>query len=112
MLTKLIRGAFLLTLGFVGLRLASPYVKDYQFRRLIYEEVDSHASRAHPEELRDHVLQIGRGMELNLAPDDISVEHSPRSVEVRVTYSMPVDLIWYQYRIHFEIVAHPTYLGG
>ena len=108
MVSFLARGAFLLALGFVGLRLGTPYVLNYEFTQLVQEEVDSHAIPLHPSELQQHIVRIGRELGLNLTPADVLVEPLPHgSAEVRVYYGVPIDLFWYEYKVVFIIVAHP-----
>ncbi len=105
-----VRGAFLMALGFVALRLGSPFLEGFEFRQLIHREVASHAVRPHPEEVREHILSLGREMGLNLSPDDITVGQFPLGrLRVRVDYSIPVNLVWYQYKLNFQVLAQtPT----
>ncbi len=104
MLRRLFFGAVLLALGFVLLRVGSPYAQSYQFARAIRDEVESGAVRNSPSAIHTRVLEMGRALGLELADDSVSVQ--PRegmvgfSVEVR--YEVPVDLIWFQHRLRFD----------
>ena len=107
MVSLIIRGAFLLALGFVSMRLGSPYVQSYQFQRLIHDEVESHSVSPHPTALHERIVKIGREMGLNLSGEDVTVEQLQRGFEVRIHYTVPVDLVWYRYSVNFDIVSHP-----
>ncbi len=105
MLRRLFFGAVLLVLGFVLLRVGYPYAQSYQFARAIRDEVESGAVRSSPGAIHARVLEMGRAMGLNLADDDVLVEprHGMSGFDIHVRYEVPVDLIWYQQRLKFDI---------
>ena len=103
---QVVSGVLLMIVGLVGLRVGSPYWRSYLFRRSIQTEVDSNSVRPHPNELHEHILKVARETGLNIGADDITVAQLPLGrLRVRVHYSFPVNLGWYQYKVGFDFVS-------
>ena len=108
MLRRLVFAAVLLALGFALLRVGTPYVRSYQFARIIRDEVESQSVRPHPSAIHARVLELGRGQGINLADDDVAVERVEGGFQVRVHYNVPVDLIWFQYQLSFDFIQRTS----
>lgn len=106
MVGKVVKGIFLLCLGFVGLRMGAPHVKSYEFARVIKDEVESKSVKPSPSELHARVLELGNNMGLDLHPEDISVSPlDSGGYEVRVHYDTKTDLIIFQPEQSFDFVT-------
>jgi len=106
MLGRVLKAALLLSLGFVGLRMGLPYVQSYQFARVIRDYVESLPTRPHPTEVHQRVVELGQGMGIPLAAEDVTV--SPRQgggFEVSVHYDVMVDLLFFQHRTSYDFTS-------
>jgi hypothetical protein len=112
MVGKVLKGVVLLCLAFVGLRMGAPYVKSYEFARVIKDEVETKSVKPSPTELHARVLELGRNMDLNLKPEDVSVtSRDSGGFEVIVHYDVTVDLILFQHQQSFDFTTR-TRAGG
>ena len=112
MVGKVLKGVVLLCLAFVGLRMGYPYIKSYEFARVIKDEVESKSVKPSPKELHARVLELGRNMDLNLSPEDVSITPlDSGGYEVKVHYDVQVDLFFFQPTQSFDFTSR-TRAGG
>ena len=109
-MSRFIKAAFLLSLAFVGFRLAQPRIRAYSFADIIKQEVESKQVRPSPGELHKRIIELGNDFGLNLqatnTDDDVTVTAlDSGGFEVKVHYDVPVDLGVYLYQEHFDFVT-------
>lgn len=105
-MATVIKAVLLLVLGFLGLQLGTPYVRSYEFARVIKEDVESRSVHPHIGQVHRRVLDLGKNMGLNLKPEDVSVGALPKGgFEVKVHYDVPVDLLFFQYQERFDFIS-------
>ncbi len=107
-MARIIKSVILLGLAFVGLRLAQPRIKAYQFADVIKAEVESRTVRPSPGELHKRIVELGHtyGLELTESDDEVMVSSlESGGFEVKVHYDVPVDLFFYVYQEHFDFIS-------
>ncbi len=106
MVTRIVKAVLLLALGFVGIRLAKPYIQSYEFARVIKDDVESQAVRPRASVLQKRIIELGKNFGLDLGDFDVVVSPlESGGFEVKVHYDEPVDLIFFQYNEHFDFVS-------
>src|SRR5690242_4816541 len=106
MVGKVVKGVVLLCLAFVGLKMGGPYIKSYEFARVIKDEVETKAVKPSPKQLHERVLELGKNLDLNLAPEDVSVTPlDSGGYEVKVHYDVMVDFIFFQHEQSYDFTS-------
>ena len=103
----LIKGIFtlaiLVALGFVGVKVIPVYFNNSQFADYIRDRaVRATVERtAAPEIIQAEVVHYARGLGLPVVSDNVRVTVADRRVSIQVDYTVPVDLEFYTWNLHF-----------
>jgi hypothetical protein len=99
--------AILALLIFLSVKLGPPYFANYEFK----EDLDSmarlatYAQNKTAEDLKQDVIAKGKEDDVLLKDDDVVVERTPNGVNIKVNYSVHVDVLGQGKDLKFEIEA-------
>jgi hypothetical protein len=100
-ITLVILGA----MGFAGIRIVPVYFADYQFKDSLNSE-SRFALTGYPkrsaEDVKDDIFKKAQDLGIPAKRDDIVVAMDNGSVSISLDYSVPIDLIVYQYTLQFH----------
>jgi hypothetical protein len=100
--------AALVAIVFVGVKVVPPYFAKYQFQDSIETE-SKFALSAYPrkgiEDIRDDVFKKAQDLDIPLKREAIRVIVTNGSVDIGADYTVPVDLLVYQFTLDFHLHA-------
>jgi len=89
---------------FVGSQLIPAYYHAFQFNDFIKQEVKfALAARRTPEDVRAHIVQEAKDLEIPVGPRDVLITRRGPAFTVEFDYSLPVDLKVYKRDLDFHV---------
>lgn len=105
-LNSFIALVIVVSLFVAGIRIIPVYVRAYEFRDAMRSQAKFAGVDRKPKEVvREELYERARSLDLPIAPDQIQVALAPGGITVVSHFSVPVDLILFQYRVNFEFTA-------
>jgi cell division protein FtsL len=102
-LKALLSLAFLAAIIFVAIKIIPAYVNNFQLQDHIRQVSTQLAARTRPvtpDEIGNEVISFARDHGIPIAADNVNVTISPH-ISINVDYTVPVDLIVYNFSLHF-----------
>jgi len=104
-LKLLITFAFLGSLVYAATKMFPPYFANYQLQDAMETEARfAMANRKSPQDVQDDIWKKAQELGIPTTEDAIVVTGQGGAVTISVNYSVPIDLIVYQFSLQF----HPT----
>jgi hypothetical protein len=95
--------AFLIVGVFVAVKLVPSYVSDYQLKDKITETAKfAIVNRYTDEQIKDNIFHTIQDLDIPAKRDDIKVTNTNHGIAIDVTYTVPVDLIFYKTDLNFD----------
>jgi hypothetical protein len=116
MLRRLLLFVFLAAVFIAAIQFIPAYFYASEFDDFVKDELKFTPSRESPqrEHLVDHILQSAMHYGVEVNREDIVVKKSKggeyQKLTVSVSYSMPVDLYYFTWRLHRQVNASTAYL--
>lgn len=101
-------GAILLAMGAVLVQVSQPYMRSYQFQKLVTEEIEQTEAFYGPATLHQRILDEGRNMNFQIRPDDIHIERVGRGYAVYVKYEVPLETRVYSTQMRFDFTTRSS----
>jgi hypothetical protein len=95
--------AFLVAGVFVAVKLVPSYVSDYQLKDKITETAKfAIVNRYTDEQIKDNIFHTIQDLDIPATRDDIKVTNTNHGIAISVTYTVPVDFIFYKTDLNFD----------
>ncbi|MGH9737788.1 MAG: hypothetical protein ACRD4X_04285 [Candidatus Acidiferrales bacterium] len=95
----------LLSMAIGAVKIAPPYVDNYQFQDDINTEARYGLTtypKKSPDDIRREVWQDAQGLGIPASPQDIQLDDSNGALSIALDYSVPIDLYVYQFTLQFH----------
>jgi hypothetical protein len=102
----------LLAIGtFIALNVGPSYLASRSFEADLKTEVSRAGARFYANDtLLKEVLLLAKKNEVRIAPENVRIERYSNQIFVKVKYSLPIDLYFYEYIMNVDIKAS-SYIG-
>jgi hypothetical protein len=95
----------LVSMGIAAVKIAPPYVNNYQFQDAINTEAQyalTSYPRRTPDQVRQEIWKKAEDLGIPADPQDIQLDMSNGSCSISLDYSVPIDLYVYQFTLQFH----------
>jgi len=97
--------AIMVAIVMAGWKMVPPYIANYQLQDALQDE-SRFALTGYPKktdsDIRDDVAKKAKDLGIALKPDDVKVSVVSGEVDISLDYSVPVDLLVYQFALSFH----------
>ena len=93
---------FLLIAGLIAYKMIPIKVKAADLRETIVDESKSAGQHKDPQ-IRRQILVKAEQLQLPVTDDDIVINRTSGNIQMRVSYTVPVDFPGYTYQWHFKV---------
>jgi hypothetical protein len=102
----------LIIAGFLGITLGPVYYNNFNFEADIKSEVSRAGAHIYDNEtvIKD-IIALAKKDEIRIKKEDISLERFAGQVHIKVNYSVPVDLLFFERNLNFE-VSVSSFIGS
>ncbi|HEV2297063.1 MAG TPA: hypothetical protein VGR72_00925 [Candidatus Acidoferrales bacterium] len=100
-------------LGFTAIKIVPSYVNNYELQDSMQQEarfnfhLNTGMAKSN-DDIRGDIMKKVRDLGLPIKPDDIQVTQEGTKVSIAADYTIPVDLVVYQFSLHFHPQADNT----
>ena len=95
--------AFLGSMIFAGVKVIPPYFANYQMQDSMETEARFAVSnRKAEQDIRDDMARKAKELGIPAKPDSLKVAYDGSAVQISMDYSIPVDLVVYQFTLQFH----------
>jgi hypothetical protein len=102
-LKTVIYTAIIVLIIYAAVKLVPPYISDYQLSDKMQEQARyAVVNRYTEEQIRDNIFKVVQDLDIPAKREDIKVLASNAVVKISLTYTVPVDLLFYHKDLTFS----------
>ena len=96
---------------YLGAKFVPIMINAYTFRDYLEEQAHFAALPHHDDEMvKNNILHKARELDLPIGPKDVTVERTNARIDIRATYTVPVETPVYTYNWEFrEVISAPLF---
>jgi hypothetical protein len=101
-LKALVYTAILIVAVFVAFKMVPSYVAEFQLKDKMSEQARfAIVNRYTEDQIKDNIYKVIQDLDIPAKRDDIKVANTNHGIEISVSYTVPVDLLFYQTDLNF-----------
>jgi hypothetical protein len=101
-LKALVYLAVLIVAVFVAVKAVPAYVANYQLKDKMSEQAKfAIVNRYTEDQIKDNIFRTIQDLDIPATRDDVKVANTNHGIEISVTYSVPVDFVFYKTDLNF-----------
>jgi hypothetical protein len=101
-LKAIIYFAILIVAVFVAFKTVPSYVAEFQLKDKMSEQARfAVVNRYTEDQIKDNIYKVIQDLDIPAKRDDIKVANTNHGIEISVSYTVPVDLLFYQTDLNF-----------
>lgn len=101
-LKAIVYTAILIVAVFVAIKTVPSYVAEYQLKDKMSEQARfAIVNRYTEDQIKDNIYRVIQDLDIPAKRDDIKVTNTNHGIEIAVSYTVPVDFLFYQTDLNF-----------
>lgn len=87
---------------FVAFKMVPAYVADYQLKDKMSEQARfAIVNRYTEDQIKDNIYRVIQDLDIPAKREDVKVQNTNHGIEISVSYTVPVDLLFYKTDLNF-----------